>query len=175
MLKLLLVLFGLPSIASAQAVSFGPHDVRSVFHIEKSENENQVHYAIRLDENCAPRTEKPVFAYWRNLEEGPDAVSPLLQREQRAYGLAPRQEIRTGTSGTTVRVLLLAIADRPLVFDVRRGQGRCEVRALTTIGGSRAVLTHAFLEVAPFFRVAHLDLFGTRMRDGSEVEERIER
>lgn len=171
---LLAFFFFAPAMASAQTVSFGPHDVRSIFYLEKSENRNQVHYAIRLDENCQPRGAAPLFGYWRDLEEGPNVTSPISSRAQRAYGVA-RQEVRTTASGATVRVILQAVPDRQLLIDVTRSGDRCEATARAMIDGNRAVLQRAYIQLAPFFRVAHVDLHGRSTRDGTELQERIER
>src|SRR5690348_6852763 len=61
--------------------------VSSVFYLAKSENKNQVHYAVRVDDRCRPVGAAPVYGYWRDLEVGPSATSRLLQHEQPAYGL----------------------------------------------------------------------------------------
>ena len=55
--------------AQAQGVSFGPNDVQSVFHVSKSQNRNQVHYALRLDQQCRPVGKAPVYGYWKKLEK----------------------------------------------------------------------------------------------------------
>jgi hypothetical protein len=133
-----------------------------------------VHYAIRLDQNCQPRGAAPLFGYWRDLEEGPNVTSPISARAERAYGLA-RQAVSTTANGATVRAILQAVPDRPLVIDVTRSGDRCEATARTMIDGSRAVLERAFIQLAPFFRVAHVDLTGRSTRDGTPRQERIER
>ena len=57
----------------------------SLFTIGKSQNKNQVQYAIRVDGQCVPVPGAPVFAYWRMLELGPTRLEPLLACEQDAY------------------------------------------------------------------------------------------
>ncbi len=68
------------SSATSMARSDAPRAL-PLFTISKSENKNQVQFAINVDERCAPIGEAPVFAYWRMLEKGPDATEPLLSRE----------------------------------------------------------------------------------------------
>ena len=118
-------------------------DLASVMFVSKSENKNQVHYGIHLDAACKPAGAAPVYAYWRMLEKGPDAIEPLLSREQRAYGIG-RQEVR----GDAVLVTLRGLPARPITIRVRREpNGGCAATAETTIGGLRARLfdVHLFL------------------------------
>src|SRR5215471_13225370 len=69
-----------------------PGDIPSVFFIAKSQNRNQVHYGIRLDRSCRPSGERPVFAYWRMLENHGE-LEPLLPVETTAYGLLDEQTV----------------------------------------------------------------------------------
>jgi hypothetical protein len=59
-----------------------------LFSIAKSENKNQVEYAVRVDDHCVPIPGTPIFAYWRMLEQGATKTAPLLPREIDAYGAA---------------------------------------------------------------------------------------
>jgi hypothetical protein len=63
----------LATVAQASGVAVATRAVQSIFFIAKSENKNQVHYGIRLDEACSPAGDSPMFAYWRMLERGPFA------------------------------------------------------------------------------------------------------
>ncbi|HEX4473716.1 MAG TPA: DUF4833 domain-containing protein, partial [Polyangiaceae bacterium] len=77
-------LFLTPFAARAAAGTAGGSDV-SLFTIAKSENKNEVEYAVHVDKQCAPISGTPVFAYWRMLELGPTKVAPILPREVSAY------------------------------------------------------------------------------------------
>ena len=54
------------------------HELDSVIFLTKNTNKNQVHYGVHVDEYCRPLEDEPVYAYWRNLEEGPDDRSGLI-------------------------------------------------------------------------------------------------
>jgi len=144
--------------------------IPSVLFVSKSENKNQVHYGVRLDDQCAFVGSAPVYPYWRMLERGPNDTEPLLDREQRAYGIE-RQEIR----GDTVRVTLRALPDRPITVRVARAtDGACTAIAETTISGRAARLFNVHVALG-FLRVDHLVLQGWAERDGAVMRERIER
>ena len=149
------------------------HDVASALFVSKSENKNQVHYAVRVDKTCAPEGNAPVYAYWRMLERGPTAIEPLLDREQQAYGIARQDVIRT-EAGVSVRVVLRALPSRPITIHVARGQdGSCVQTAETTIGRQRARLFNVHVALG-FLRVDHLLVTGWAEPDGRVVRERID-
>lgn len=147
--------------------------VGSVFHIEKSENKNQVHYAVQVDEACRPRTAKPVYAYWRELERGPTVVSDLLDHEQPAYGLRAPRLVQRNESGGLIRVSLRAFPERPLSIELFRTTTGCGARALVTIRGQPAVLSSIYVDIGFLFSVNYALLRGVRVSDGQPVQEKI--
>lgn len=139
----------------------------SVLFVSKSENKNQVHYGVHLDDHCAFSSGTPVFAYWRMLERGPNATEPLLPREQRGYGIA-KQEV----AGDTVRVTLRALPTRPITIHVSRApDGTCTASAQTVIAGVLAKLFNVHIALG-FLRVDHLLLTGWAAT-GQVVRERL--
>src|SRR5579863_5839942 len=84
----------LVSMGARADTSSGPH-VLPLFSISKSENRNQVQYAVRVDDRCQPLAQSPVFAYWRMLEKGPTVTEPLLAHEIDAYGIDSQVTTRT--------------------------------------------------------------------------------
>lgn len=147
--------------------------VGSIFHIEKSENKNQVHYAVQVDEACRPRTAQPVYGYWRDLEQGPKAVSELLEHEQPAYGLRAPRLVQRNDSGGIIRVTLRAFPDRPLSIELFRTTTGCGARTLVTIQGQPAVLSAIYVDIGFLFSVNYALLRGTRVSDGQAVQEKI--
>jgi len=147
--------------------------VTSVFHIEKSENKNQVHYAVQVDEACRPLGAQPVYGYWRELERGPAAVSQLLEHEQPAYGLRSPRQVQRAASGGLVRVSLRAFPDRPLDIELLRTARGCGARAILTIGGQPAMLSSIYVDIGFLFSVNYALLRGTRASDGRAVQEKI--
>ncbi len=139
----------------------------SVLFVSKSENKNQVHYGVHLDDRCEFTSGAPVFAYWRMLERGPNVTEPLLPREQRGYGIA-RQEVQ----GDTVRFTLRALPGRPITIHVSRTpDGTCTARAETVIAGVVAKLFNVYIALG-FLRVDHLLLTGWAAT-GQVVRERL--
>ena len=159
------------SSAASSRLPIAP--VASVFHIKKSENKNQVHYAMQVDAACRPVGEQPLYGYWRDLERGPMAVSQLLEHEQPAYGLRSPRLVRRHTTGGLVRVSLRAFPARPLSIDVLRTASGCGARAIVTIAGQPAVLSSIYVDLGFLFSVNYARLAGVRVSDGQPVQEKI--
>ena len=142
--------------------------IESALFVSKSENKNQVHYGVHIDDTCTFAGSSPVYAYWRMLEKGPASIEPLLAREQRAYGIA-RQDVH----GDTVRVTLRALPSRPITVRVMRTMdGTCVASAEMTIAGRSARLFNVHVALG-FLSVDHLLLTGWTDPDGHVVRERI--
>jgi hypothetical protein len=145
----LLVLLA-PSLARSEPLRFGSHDVTSLFSISKSENKNEVVYAIHLDAQCTPVGDAPVFAFWRMNEKGPAVIEPLLAREERAYGIGRQRVLARGSGESKVEVTLRAIAARPIVVDIKPGAGHCEAWSTVPIGGESAYLYNVYVKLKEF-------------------------
>ncbi len=140
----------------------------SVLFVSKSENKNQVHYGVHLDDTCAFTSSAPVFAYWRMLEKGPTVTEPLLPREQRGYGIA-QQDI---VNGGTVRLTLRALPKRPILIHVSRApDGTCVARTEAVVAGVLVRLFNVHVALG-FMRVDHLLLSGWAAT-GQIVRERL--
>lgn len=148
--------------------------ITTAFHIEKSENRNQVHYTVDVDAQCRPKGKRPVRGYWRELEEGPRVVYKMKDHQQRAYGLNAPTEIALGERGGDIRVTMRALPDRPLRISTFEQDGQCRARAFTPIKGQPAVLDTIYVEIGFLFSIDYLELRGFRVSDGAAVRERIE-
>ncbi len=155
------------SVIPFTAGAAGPQDeIPSAFFVSKTQNRNQVHYAVKVDGACRPVNPTPVRPYWRMLEKGSQATEPLLDREQPAFGID-----RQAVDGATVRVVLRALPSRPVLIQTWRSpEGRCVSLATTTIAGVRARLYNVHV-VLRMFGVDYLLMTGYR-DDGSVVRER---
>ena len=149
-------------------------NTQSVFRIQKSENRNEVHYAIRVDAQCHPSGKQPVFGYWREFEKGPRAVSPLLSHEQPAYGLMPPRSVERTASGGRVRVSLRAFPERLLTIEVQRAGTGCAARALTTIHKQPAMLNSIYVQIGFLFSVEYAIARGVRLPEGTPVQEKLD-
>jgi hypothetical protein len=159
------------AIPTGRGVDTDAHSVRSVFFVAKSENKNQVHYGIRLDQACAPAGAAPVFAYWRMLEKGPLATEPLLAREIPAYGLLSQSALPRDARGGRVVVTLNALPNRPIAIDTTAAGAQCTAKARALIAGVPASLTSVFVQLRWPFGVEFMVLSGRA--DGLAVRERV--
>jgi hypothetical protein len=147
-------------------------DLTSVFLVAKSENKNQVHYGVRLDESCNVVGQNPLYGYWRMLEKRGE-IEPILSREVRAYGLDPVQRIEKSGDATTIYAKMNAIPDRQLRVTVARNGDGCEARASMSIAGTDAQLRLIYIRLSWPFGVDYILLRGSRMADGRSVEEKL--
>lgn len=147
--------------------------VQSIFHIAKSENKNQVHYALKVDAACKPVGAQPIYGYWRELERGPKVTSPLLDHEQRAYGVNEPRSIKQLATSAEILVSLRAFPERPLIVQVFRVADRCATRTVTQIKGQSALLQSIYIDIGFLFSVNYAMLKGVRVQDGERVQEKV--
>jgi hypothetical protein len=165
--------------ADARGVpSFGPHDVETVFFIDKTDDHNRVDYALRLDGECVPQGKEPLFPYWRVFENAPPVRTLNLGWwEYVAYGLS-EQKIVTRSPGSVLLRVQLKQLPRAIEILVRRGtDGRCTTTARTTIAGQAGIellSVHATLSKV-IKKVLHVDVFGRRVDSLEPVTERLSR
>jgi hypothetical protein len=161
------------SLFAARAAGDGGREVASVFFVSKSENKNQVHYAVRLDDRCAPAGSAPVTPYWRMLERDATATEPLLSREVPAYGIAEQTVVSRGERGGVVRLVLKALPSRPILVTTFARGDECVATASLAIAGVPATLTDIHAQLRWPFGVAYLQVSGRALSDGRAVSERI--
>lgn len=161
----------LPAASLADEVLIAANDVPSLFHIAKSENKNQVHFAAKLDARCQfVHDDEPVLAYWRDREVSATATSELTMFEEPAYGLGEIERIDDGRA----RVALRALPGRPIELEVyRTGDGRCAGRAIAVVGGERARLREVFVQLDGW-SIEYVVVQAQRVRDGVLIEERLQ-
>jgi Domain of unknown function (DUF4833) len=117
--------------------------IGSVFYISKSENNNQVHYGIKLNQNCLPVADKPVSARWQLANGKTSKIEPW---EEPAYGIANQN-----VSGNKVDIALKAFKekgiDRKIVLTSFRANGKCQATASTTINKIQKGLSYAHIDL----------------------------
>jgi hypothetical protein len=168
-----LVLAARPLAAAGPATPASGNPVRSVFFISKSENRNQVHYGVKVDAQCRPDGQRPMYGYWRDFEDGPNATSPLLDHEQSAYGLTAPRFVHRTESGGQIRIGLRGFPDRPLTIETFRAGNFCRARAMTTIARDSAVLRSIYVELGFLFSIDYVLVRGQRVADGRPVQEKV--
>jgi hypothetical protein len=153
--------------AGSEQVSFTENDIRSIFHIAKSENRNQVHYGIHVDALCRPDGTHPVFVYWREFEKGPQVISSLLDREQPVYGIREQHvQILASTVGR-VKLTIEALPDRTISVESYRDESnRCTARAVVEINRERCILRSIYVDVGFLYSVDKITLVSGALREG---------
>jgi hypothetical protein len=142
-------------------------EIPSAFFVAKSQNKNQVHYGVRVDDACLPTINAPVWPYWRMLERSPQATERLEEREQKYFGIE-RQEVE----GPTVRIVLRGLPSRPVVIQTwREPNGTCMSASTMTISGSLRRLYNVYVAIK-LLGVDYLQLTGWA-DDGAVVREKI--
>ncbi|MET0387422.1 MAG: DUF4833 domain-containing protein [Polyangiales bacterium] len=159
--------------AAAPSAELPVASPRSLFYIAKSENKNQVHYAVLVDDACHPVGDRPVYGYWRDLEKGPAVVSKLLDHEQRAYGLTEPRYVRATPKGGEIRIALRGFPERPLLIETFKRGDACVARTRVVILGDTAILTSIYIDLGFLFSVNYALLRGVRAADGVAVQEKM--
>ena len=163
------------SAAAADTVAFGPFDLRSLFYVAKSENQNQVHYGLRVDAECRPLPKSPVFAYWKRLRKGQRFDEPLLPPGTRLYGASDDQTVTVAKTGGQVRMYVKALKRLPIAVAVDKVNGSCKSTALVSLKGENAQLSYAYLQLGRLgLTVKYVDVIGYRVRDGAKVVQQFE-
>lgn len=139
--------FAIGSPAHADSLHFGPHDFMSLFSISKSENRNEVVFAIHLDARCAPDGDAPVYQFWHMNEKGPAVIEPILSREERAYGIATQRVLARSDAGGKVEITLRALPTRPIVIETKPGAGHCDAWSTLPISGTNAYLYNVYVKL----------------------------
>lgn len=156
-------------VAADDAFGPRPRDVTSMFFIARSTNKNQVHYGVRLDAACNVVGDRPVYGYWRMLQNRGE-IEPILGMEQPAYGVDDRQEILRSSAMTTVRFKLRAFPKRALAVTISRTEAGCEALASTGIAGAEARLRSIYVKIKWPFGIDYVLVRGLT-KEGRPVEE----
>jgi hypothetical protein len=176
-LALALVLTTQSRGARADAPSFGPNDIETLFFIAKSEGKNRAEYGMRLDRNCAPYGDEPVFPYWRVLEPSPPAPTKSMGTMAKlAYGISNQSVLKRTASGGEATIQLRQVP-RTIFLKTSRGpDGRCTALVRTKIGSVLfAQLLSIFVKLSGPLSVTYIDIKGKHPDTGESIEERLRR
>ena len=162
--------------ALASEPRFGANDVETLFFISKSDDRNRVDYGMRLDSQCAPYGDEPVFPYWRDFEPPlPGRKRSLGFFAKLGYGISTQQVRRTAAGGETT--IKLRQVERVIsITTSRAANGRCSALVRTTIASARsAELVSIFVKLAGPLSVTYIDIKGNDLATGKPIEERLRR
>jgi hypothetical protein len=158
-------------VRAADAPTFGPNDVRTLFYIAKSDDRDEVHYGIHLDKNCLPVGGSPVFAYWQQIEQGPNVVEELNTLDRTVYGIDRQNVAKRAADESVVTMAIRAASDRTVTISIRRQNDKCVVESMGLIAGTRAQVERVFIHIAGFLRVDWIEIRGSA--NGKVIVERV--
>lgn len=153
--------------ASASMHAAQLDELPNVMVISKSSNRNEVHYAARVDAQCAPATKAPVRAYWLMRERGTGVTESLTAREGRVLSIASQDVF-----ANVIRFTIRGMPSRTFVAHVERDAGgACASWVETRIAGAEARLTGVYIK-EKLLGVDYVLLSG-RTAEGKSVQERL--
>ena len=166
-----------PGTVLASDPSFGSHDVETLFSVTKSDDRNRVDYGMRLDADCAPVGQDPVFPYWREFERSPPVrTKPMGAFSRMGYGISAQRTLRRTPTGSDYAIRLKQV-DRLLFITTAKTQGgRCSAIVRTKIAGVEyAGLRSIYVKLSGPLSVAYIDIQGQNLATGQALEERLRR
>lgn len=164
-----LVMAALGALAAATASQASPTD--SVIFLTKNTNSNQVHYAVQVDAQCRPEGRKPVYAYWRMLEKGPNVTESLRIWEQPGYGVRQPEHIERTDNAGEFEFFIRGVPDQPITLRTFTGANGCEALATTLIDGQQAIFQRIDIEVSGWANVHRVEIFGAQVETGAPLRE----
>ncbi len=166
-----LVVLGAAPLVHAEG-RFGPHDIRTLFSIGKNTDKNQVQYGIRLDADCVPVGDSPIYPYWRVYEKNPELTEDLNFLDRTAYGVRNQTVEQRSPAGSKVVMRLRATSDRSIGIYVHKEGNTCKGEALTFISGVASRLKHIHVQLSGPLSVSYIDISGARVDDNQPITER---
>jgi len=152
---------------------FGPHDVRTLFVIGKNLDRNEVQYGLRLDKDCVPVGDEPVYPYWRVYEKGPEVTDDLNFLDKTGYGIKDQKVEQRSPSGSKVMMRLRATSDRSIAIYIRKDADKCVADSLTYITGTSALLQRIHVQLSGPLSIQYIDLRGLRADNRQPINERV--
>jgi hypothetical protein len=159
-----------PAVARASESRFGKHDIQTLFAIGKNLDRNEVQYGIRLDQNCVPYGDAPVYAYWRQYEEGPTVTEDLNMLDRTVYGIKSQAVVKRSPDESKVLMTIKA-TDRTIAVVTHNRNGKCVADPIALINGSPARLERVFVHVKSWLNVDWIEIKGSA--NGQTIVERI--
>lgn len=161
--------------AQAGELHFGANDIETLFFISKSDDRNRVDYGMRLDSNCAPYGEEPVFPYWREFEPPPPVRSkPLGAFAKMGYGIATQRVLKRSATGGETTIRLKQVKRTLFITTRRAADGHCTALVRTKIANIQdAQLSSIFVKLAGALTVSYIDIKGINRATSKPIEERL--
>jgi hypothetical protein len=131
---------------------------------------------MRLDAQCAPVKDDPVFPYWREYENSkPVRVHSLGMFEYIAYGVSAQKTIKRTDAGSE-HALKLKQVDRLIwVTTSKAPDGHCSALVRSKIAGvDYAELLSIYVKLSGPISVDYVDVKGKDLKTGQLIQERIQ-
>lgn len=157
--------------ASAEG-RFGAHDIQTLFGIGKNTDRNEVQFGIRLDKDCSPIGDEPIYAYWRQYEKGPDVTEDLNMLDKTGYGIKSQKVEKRTPTGGKVAMVLKATPERGIGVFVHKDGDKCVAEPLAFISGVTAKLEKIHVQLKGFLSVDYIEIRGRRVDDKQPIVER---
>jgi len=151
---------------------FGPNDVRTMFVIGKNTDRNQVQFGIRLDADCVPIGNEPIYPYWRQFEKGPEVTEDLNFLDRTGYGIKNQRVEQRSPSGSKVVMQLRATPDRSIGVYTRKEGTACVADAVTYINKVPAHLKRIHVQLSGPLSIDYIEISGTKVDDNAAIVER---
>lgn len=156
----------LTSTATASGAMQTP-ELPTVMVVTKSDNRNELHYGVVVDDACAPKGNTPLQPYWLMVEKGPHRTEPLSNREASLLGIT-HQEV----DGNHVRFVVNAMPERAFTAQLdHAANGTCTSSVDSIVAGVPARIVSVYAKLG-FLSVDYVELTG-RANDGRIVQERV--
>ena len=140
----------------------------SLFHIERSKNANIVQYDAQVGPDNKLHPRQPVLGYWVRLAEQGQVKEFSWIQKTFAYGFNVRLDPERESAELNM------VADIARKISVRRDGDA--FKAFVLIDGEPARLERIYVQSSGkglATKVHFMDLFGTRVTDGTECRERV--
>ncbi len=155
-----------------------PKDPNSyyLFHIKRSRNKNEVHYAIRLDKECKPISKEPAFVYWLNLEDRHGQTYPIKWHERPGFAIEDQRIIKPDL----VQMTLKALPEKNINIEIsknskKNAKRKCKAIPRLIIKGKKTIFKEVYVFAIPRFFipiVQWVDIFGI-LPSGKIIKERV--
>ena len=146
-----------------------------LFHIERNKNKNQVHYSLRLNQDCKIVSDESIYVSWLELESEKPKIYEIKWYEQIAYGIKEQVKLKP----RELKIRLKALPERIIYikyFKQLNSDSHCKVQAFTNISGKKTQLTKIYIFAIERFlltpKVKYIVIHGKSTK-GKTLKEKI--
>jgi hypothetical protein len=131
-----LLLLSIPSLSLADST-------QTIFYVATNGNTGRANYDIRLNSDCSPAPNNPVYVYWKKAD---GSTRELNSMEQQGYGIS-NQSVTGNKVSFTINAFQNYGINKPITVTSSRSSSGCQNQASTTINDVPTQLSHADVKV----------------------------